>query len=88
MMTANEKALMFDAIFSTQEWAGSVKLPPTANRKIVLLFILVIEEQIKTGSDLFSLFPKGLTTELEAFVKECLEKAGLQQFHEKLKVLK
>jgi hypothetical protein len=88
MMTASEKALMFEVLFSTQEWAGSVKLPPTANRKIVLLFILVVEEQIKNGTELFSLFPKGMAVELQGFVAECLEKAGLKDFHEKLKALK
>lgn len=87
-MTTNEKIQVFDAMLSTVEWAGNVKLPAMANRKIVLLFALVVEKELKEGSELFSLFPKGLSGELDAFVKECLEKAGLQIFYEKLKALK
>ncbi|MFX1707170.1 hypothetical protein PV783_24595 [Chitinophaga sp. CC14] len=88
MMTTNEKIQMFDALLSTTEWEGNVKLPATANRKIVLLFALVVEKELKEGSDLFTLFPKGLSEQLAAFIKECLEKAGLQVFYEKLKALK
>ncbi|CAL1519178.1 hypothetical protein [Chitinophaga sp. MM2321] len=88
MMTTNEKIIVFDTMLSTKEWAGNVKLPIGANRKIVLLFCLVVEQALKEGSELFSLFPKGMSTELDAFVKECLEKAELKAFYEKLKLLK
>jgi len=87
-MTINEKKQVFDALLSTNEWAGNVKLPPMANRKIVLLFALVVEKELKSGSELFDLFPEGLSKELDAFIKECLEKAGLELFYEKLKAFK
>lgn len=87
-MTMNEKFQMFDVLLSTPEWAGNAKLPATANRKIVLLFCLVVDKEIKEKSELFKLFPEGVTAELETFISECLEKAGLQVLYEKLKALK
>jgi hypothetical protein len=88
MMTASEKTMMYETLLSTPGMAENVKLPGSASRKLVLLFSLAIERELVEGSELFSFFPKAMAADLDGFIKECLEKAGLTDFHQKLKALK
>lgn len=87
-MTNSEKVQMFELLMSTPEWAGNVKLPATAGRKVVLLLALLIDKGIKEKSEVFTLFPDGLSGDLQTFIQECLEKAGLKMTYDMVKALK
>ena len=87
-MTTKEKVMMYDALLSTPWMSDNAKLPGSVSRKLVLLFGMVIEKELKEQSEIFSYFPKEMAAELEAFVKECMEKAGLKEFYSKSKGIK
>ena len=92
MPTTTTIAKIFDTVLSIPGMNELVKLNIQISRKNVLLLTRIIEHGItgkdgdKTGN-LMDIFPKESLQELGAFSVECLKKAGLADFHDKLKEL-
>lgn len=92
MMTTNDVAQVFDTILSMPGMNEPVKIDLKISRKNALLLNHVIERGLttKTG-DNSSLFlenmPEENLKELKQLAEECLQKAGLKEFSEKLQSL-
>jgi len=90
-MTTSEVAKVYDTVLSIPGMNESVKIDVKINRKTVLLLNSVIERglNIKDGDEkgLLELIPKETVDELKTFSEECLNKAGLKELSEKMKLL-
>ena len=91
MMTENDVAKVFDTILSIPGMNETVKIDLKISRKNVLLLNHVIErgsaaqDDYKSSVLLNSIAAENLH-ELKLFADECLQKAGLNELHEKLQI--
>lgn len=91
-MTTNDVAKVFDTILSIPGMNGVVKIDLKISRKNVLLLNHVIERGLASKVDdkpsiLMTSIPEENLQELKLFGDECLQKAGLKELNEKLKIL-
>lgn len=85
----SEKAKMYDAFLCIKGMDETIKFDWRISRKMALFLSHVIDQGLtKIGtesSELLQAMPKGSTEELIKLSGECLEKAGLADFHQKMK---
>lgn len=90
-MNTNDAAKVYDTILSIPGMNETVKIDLKISRKNVLLLSSVIECGLsaKEGekSALLEIVPADSLQELTALSADCLQKAGLTELNEKLKVL-
>ena len=91
-MTTNDVAKVFDTVLSIPGMNDVVKIDLKISRKNVLLLNHVIERGLLPKDDakpsiLMTSVPDENLQELKFFGEECLQKAGLIELSEKLKVL-
>ena len=92
MLNTTEVAKVSDTILSIPGMNETVNLTVQISRKNILLLNRVIEKGLnakdgdKSGSQM-DIFPKESLQELAVFAEECLKKAGLVEFSEKLNSL-
>lgn len=92
MMNTTEVAKVYDTILSIPGMNETVKLTVQISRKNILLLNRVIEKVLNAkdgdkSGNLMDIFPKESLQELAIFSDECLKKAGLVEFNEKLNSL-
>ena len=90
-MTTNEVAKVFDTILSIPGMNETVKIDLKISRKNVLLLNHVIERGSAVENDdklsaLLNSIPAENLQELKQLGSECLQKAGLNELAEKLKI--
>lgn len=88
-MNANEVALIYDTIMSIPGMNETVKIDLRISRKNVLLLNHVIERGLSGKGDdkspaLLGNVPEETLMELKSLADDCLEKAGLIEFSQKL----
>lgn len=90
-MTTNVVAQVFDTILSTPGMSEVVKIDLKISRKNVLLLNGVIERGLSAEADeksgLLANVPKEDLQELKILADEALQKAGLVELSEKLRLL-
>ncbi len=91
-MTTNDVAKVFDTILSIPGMNEVVKIDLKISRKNVLLLNHAIERGLSTKDDdkpsiFMSSIPQENRQELKQLGDECLQKAGLIELREKLKIL-
>ena len=90
MLNSSDAAKVFDTILSIPGMNEAVKIDFKISRKNVLLLCSVIERGLSADGDksnLLEAVPKDDLKELSAFTVDCLQKAGLTDLNEKLKLL-
>jgi len=92
MLTTNDVAKVYDTILSIPGMNETVKIDLKMSRKNVLLLNSVIELGLKAkddekSSNLLNSVPEESLKELKALANDCLQKAGLIDLSEKLKML-
>lgn len=91
MLTENDVAKVFDTILSIPGMNETVKIDLKISRKNVLLLNHVIargsasHDESKPSALLSSISPESLD-DLKLLGDECLQKAGLNELYEKLKI--
>ncbi|KRD09146.1 hypothetical protein ASE21_14975 [Flavobacterium sp. Root901] len=91
MLTTNDVAKVFDTILSIPGMNEVVKIDLKISRKNVLLLKHVVErgsavqDDFKSSAFLGSI-PADSLEELKILSDECLQKAGLNELHEKLQI--
>lgn len=91
-MNNSEVVKVYGAILSSPGMTDNVKLDLKVNRRTILLLSQVIERGLNGKGDegsygMLEALSKDELQGLEAFSKECLEKAGLTELNEKLSAL-
>lgn len=91
-MTTNDVAKVFDTVLSIPGMNDVVKIDLKISRKNVLLLNHIIERGLSSKTDdkqsiLMTSVPEENLQELKLFGEECLQKAGLVELSEKLKIL-
>ncbi|AYN06558.1 hypothetical protein EAG11_04975 [Flavobacterium sp. 140616W15] len=90
MMTENDVAKVFDTILSIPGMNETVKIDLKISRKNVLLLNSIIERGSASDDESKSIFlssiPVESLKELKLLGDECLQKAGLNDLYEKLKI--
>lgn len=91
MLTENDVAKVFDTILSIPGMNETVKIDLKISRKNVLLLNNIIECGSATEGDsktsaLLSNIPADNLQELKLIGEECLQKSGLTELYEKLKI--
>lgn len=92
MLTTNDVAKVYDTILSIPGMNETVKIDLKMSRKNVLLLNSVIERGLAAkdddkSSNLLNNVPEDSLNELKALANDCLQKAGLIDLSEKLKML-
>jgi len=92
MLTTNDVAKVYDTILSIPGMNETVKIDLKMSRKNVLLLNSVIERGLTAkdddkSSNLLNNVPEDSLNELKALANDCLQKAGLIELSEKLKML-
>ena len=91
MLTHDEVAKVYDTILSIPGMNEKVKIDLKITRKNALLLNRVIQRGLINNdgesSDLLDRVPEEALLELNSLAEECLKKAGLIEFSEKLKML-
>jgi hypothetical protein len=91
MLTTDEVAKVYDTILSIPGMNEKVKIDLKITRKNALLLNRVIQRGLINNdgesSDLLDRVPEEALLELNSLAEECLKKAGLIEFSEKLKML-
>ncbi|MEO6358510.1 MAG: hypothetical protein ABIU77_27315 [Ferruginibacter sp.] len=93
MLNTTKVAKVYDTIFNIPGMNETMKLSVQISRKNILLLNGVIEKGLKEkegdkAGSLMDIFPKESLQELNAFSEDCLKKAGLLEFNEKLSITK
>jgi hypothetical protein len=93
MLTTNDVAKVFDTILSIPGMNETVKIDLKISRKNVLLLNRVIERGLSLKPDdkssgILDIVTEDTLAELTSLANDCLVKAGLTEFNEKLKSLK
>ena len=88
-MNAGEVGKVYGALLCSPGMTDAVKVDLKVNRRLILLLVQVIERGIATkGAEgnfgMLEAADKEELDQLTALSKECLEKAGLLQLHQKL----
>jgi len=91
-MTTSEVAKVYDTVLSIPGMNEAVKIDVKVNRKTVLLLSSVIERGLtakdaEQSQGLLELIPKETIEEIKNFGEECLNKAGLKELSDKMKLL-
>ena len=90
-MNTNDAAKVFDTILCAPGMNESVKIDLKISRKNVLLLSSVIARGLSAKDDdktsLLDSVPKDSLQELTVLSADCLQKAGLTELNEKLKLL-
>jgi len=92
MLTNNDAAKVYETILSIPGMSETVKMDFKMSRKNVLLLHAIIERGLsgktegQTGG-ILEVVNKEMQQEFAAFSNDCLQKAGLTDFYEKLKSL-
>lgn len=85
----NETALLYDALLSVPGMSEPVKIDLRMERKIVLLFVNLLESGLSNKdeetAELLAALPQAAIDEINQLLGQCLEKAGLTGLNEKLK---
>lgn len=92
MLTTNDVAKVYDTILSIPGMNETVKIDLKMSRKNVLLLNSVIERGLAVkdddkSSNILNNVPEDSLNELKALANDCLQKAGLIELSEKLKML-
>ena len=91
MLTTDEVAKVYDTILSIPGMNEKVKIDLKITRKNALLLNRIIQRGLVSNpeedSDLLDSIPPEAFQELASLTEECLKKAGLIEFSEKLKML-
>ena len=93
MATTIDVALIYDTLLASPGMNDTVKINLSVSRKTVLLLTHTIERGLQTWqtSEQVSNFPefggKQSLAELEGLISDCLQKAGLTELNEKLKIV-
>ena len=92
MLTTNDVAKVYDTILSIPGMNEMVKIDLKMSRKNVLLLNSVIERGLAVrdddkSSNILNNVPEDSLNELKALANDCLQKAGLIELSEKLKML-
>jgi len=92
MLTTNDVAKVYDTILSIPGMNETVKIDLKMSRKNVLLLNSVIERGLTAkdddkSSNILNNAPEESLNELKALANDCLQKAGLIDLSEKLKML-
>lgn len=92
MLTTNDVAKVYDTILSIPGMNETVKIDLKMSRKNVLLLNSVIERGLAAkdddkSSNLLNNVPEDSLNELKSLANDCLQKAGLIELSEKLKML-
>ena len=93
MLTKDEISKLYDTILSIPGMDDIIKIDLKISRKNVFILNKIIERglALKNDSntpDLLHLVPEDTLQELNSLANECLKKAGLTEFNEKLKSFK
>lgn len=90
-MATNVLAKVYETLLCSPGMNEAVKIDVRVNRKTMLLLNSMVENSMSkdTGQsrELLELIPATDLEELKAFSAECLQKAGLTEFSEKVKTL-
>ena len=91
MLTTDDAAQVFDTILSSPGMNEAVKIDVRISRRNVLLLSHVIEQGVKNKAEgkgsVFASLPDGGKQELMEISTDFLQKAGLVELSEKLKLL-
>jgi len=92
MLTTNDVAKVYDTILSIPGMNETVKIDLKMSRKNVLLLNSVIERGLTAkdddkSSNILNNVPEESLKELKTLANDCLQKAGLIELSEKLKML-
>ena len=92
MLTYDEVAKVYDTILSIPGMNEKVKIDLKITRKNALLLNRIIQRGLRMdkeadAADLLDSVPPEALLELNSLAEECLKKAGLIEFSEKLKML-
>ncbi|MES2112718.1 MAG: hypothetical protein V4577_28460 [Bacteroidota bacterium] len=90
-MATNVLGKVYETLLCSPGMNEAVKIDVKVSRKAILLLSSVIENGLSkdssSPSELLELVPQDDIGELKAFGEECLKKAGLTEFSEKMKSL-
>ena len=92
MLTTDDVAKVYDTILSIPGMNEKVKIDLKITRKNALLLNRVIQKGLMSSNgedfpELLNSVPEAALQELTCLAEECLKKAGLIEFSEKLKML-
>jgi hypothetical protein len=91
MLTQEDVAKVYDTILSIPGMNEKVKIDLKITREYALLLNRIIQRGLihndRESSDLLDRMPEEAFPELTSLAEECLKKAGLIEFSEKLKML-
>ncbi|KAA5548108.1 hypothetical protein [Adhaeribacter rhizoryzae] len=92
MLTTDDVARVYDTILSIPGMNEKVKIDLKITRKNALLLNRIIQRGLSSNNeedstDLLDKVPQDALQELASLAEECLKKAGLTEFSEKLKML-